>query len=214
MSSYPAAVRSAGVFADEPGLPAEVTVAVRLCDLAFPLGARLEAGDRSALVVAGTERIRTGDMVVFCKVVAVAPAVVTRKGHVRAAGSPCAHATLGPLEEWLDAQAGPGVIDGIAGNAVLDGRYVKAERDRLLSAAFMIRVIVLQSLIPEAQPGDVITALAGDLGLVPWSRRWRQASERACLDWRKALSRLRFRSCRLPCWRRQMASTAGGTGSS
>ena len=96
---------------------------MRLCDLVSPLGsgARLVAGeDRSALAVAGTERIRTGDMVVFCKVVAVAPAVVTRKGQVRAAGSPCAHTTLGPLEEWLDAQAGPGVIDGIAERAVLD----------------------------------------------------------------------------------------------
>ena len=189
MLSYPAAVRSAGVFADESGLPAGVTVAVRLCDLVSPLGsgARPGAGDRSALAVAGTERIRTGDMVVFCKVVAVAAAVVTRKGHVRAAGSPCAHATLGPLEEWLDAQAGPGVIDGIAERAVLDERFVKAERDRLLSAAFMTRVIVLQSLMPEAQLSDVIAALAGDLGMVPWSKRWRPASERACLDWRKAL---------------------------
>jgi hypothetical protein len=187
--SYPAAVCSAGVFADEAGLPAEVTVAVRLCDLVSPLGsgARLEAGDRSALAAAGAERIRTGDMVVFCKVVAVAPAVVTRKGHVRAAGSPCAHTTLGPLEDWLDAQAGPGVIDGIAGRAVLDERFVKAERDRLLSAAFMVGVIVLQSLMPEAQLSDVITALAGDLGMVPLSKRWRPASERACLDWRKAL---------------------------
>ena len=36
----------------------------------------------------------------------------------------------------------------------------------------------------------VITALAGDLGMVPWSKRWRPASERACLDWRKALGPL------------------------
>ena len=106
--------------------------------------------------MAGTERIRTGDTVVFCKVVAVAAAVATRKGHVRAAGSPCAHATLGPLEEWLDAQAGPGVIDGITERAVLDERFVKAERDRLLSAAFMIRVIVLQSLMPEAQLSEAV----------------------------------------------------------
>jgi hypothetical protein len=166
-----------------------VTVAVRLSDLVTPLksGARVTAGDRSALAVAGTEEIRAGGMAVFLKVVAVVPAVVTRKGKVRAEGGPCAHATLGPLEEWLDAQAGPGVIDGIAENAVLDKRYVKAERERLLSVAFMIRVIVLQSLMPEAQLSDVIMALAGDLALVPWSKRWHPASERACLDWRKAL---------------------------
>ena len=122
MLSYPAAVRSAGVFADEAGLPAGVTVAVRLGGWLSPLknGRALEAGDRSALVVGGTEKIRTGDRVVFCKVVAVAEAVVTREGQVRAEGGPYAHATLGPLEDWLDAQAGPGVIDGIAERAVLD----------------------------------------------------------------------------------------------
>jgi hypothetical protein len=162
---------------------------VRLEDLVTPLknGVPVTAGDRSALAVAGTEQVRTGDMVVFCKVVAVASAAVARKGHVRAAGSPCGHATLGPLEGWLDDWAGPGVIDGIAENAVLDGKYVKAERDRLLSVAFVIRVIVLQSLMPEAQLSDVIIALAGDLAMVPWSKRWHPASERACLDWRKAL---------------------------
>jgi hypothetical protein len=189
VSSYPAAGRRVSVSADGGDLPAGVTVAVRLEDLVTPLrsGVPVTAGDRSALAVAGAAGIRTGDMVVFCKVVAVAPAVVTRKWHVRAAGSPCAHATLGPLEDWLDAQAGPGVIDGIADSAVLDERYVKAERDRLLSAAFVIRVIVLQSLMPQAQLSDVITALAGDLAMVPWSKRWHPASERACLDWRKAL---------------------------
>jgi hypothetical protein len=170
-------------------LPAGLTVAVRASDLVSPLksGAPVQAGDRSALAVAGTERIRTGELVAFLKVVAVAPAVVARKGQVRAEGSPCAHASLGPLEEWLDGQAGPGAIDGIAERAVLDGRHVKAERDRLLSAAFMIRVIVLRTLMPDAQFSDVIIALAGDLAMVPWSRRWQPASERACLDWRKAL---------------------------
>jgi hypothetical protein len=187
--SYPASGRSVCVFADEGDLPAEVTVAVRLADLVSPLknGALPGGGDRSALAVAGTEAIRTGEPAVFLKVVAVAPAVVTRKGQVRAEGTPCSHATLGPLEEWLDAQAGPGVIDGIAGRAVLDGRFVKGERERLLTAAFMIRVLVLQSQMPDARPGGVIAALAGDLALVPWSKPWRPASERACLDWRKAL---------------------------
>ena len=189
MSSYPAAGRPVCVFADEGGLQAGVTVAVRLCNLVSPLknGAPLRDGDRSALAVAGTREIRSGEPVAFVKIVAVAPAVVTREGQVRAAGSPCSHATLGPLEDWLDAKAGPGVIDAIAGRAVLDGRFVKGERERLLAAAFMIRVLVLMTLMPEAQLSDVIIALAGDLALVPWSRQWRAASERSCLDWRKAL---------------------------
>jgi hypothetical protein len=166
-----------------------VTVAVRLADLVSPLksGAPLGDGDRSALAVAGTEAIRSGEPAVFLKAVAVAPTVVTRNGQVRAAGGPCGHARLGPLEDWLDAQAGPGVIDGIAERAVLDGRFVKGERERLLTAAFMIRVLVLMTLMPDARLTDVITALAGDLALVPWSKPWRPASERACSDWRKAL---------------------------
>jgi hypothetical protein len=189
VSSYPAAGRPVCVFADEGGLPAGMTVAVRLCDLVSPLknGAPLREGDRSALAVAGTGEIRSGEPVAFVKIVAVAPAVVTREGQVRAAGSPCSHATLGPLEDWLDEKAGPGVIDAIAGRAVLDGRFVKGERERLLAAAFMIRVLVLMTLMPDAQLSDVIIALAGDLALVPWSRQWRAASERSCLDWRKAL---------------------------
>jgi hypothetical protein len=81
--------------------------------------------DVSALVIGGTERIRTGGATVFVKVVAVAGAVVARGGQVRAEGRPYDHATLGPLEDWLDAQAGPGVIDGIAERAVLDKRHVK-----------------------------------------------------------------------------------------
>jgi hypothetical protein len=164
-------------------------VAVPLELVASPLrnGGDLDETDRSALVIGGTEKIRTGGATVYLKVVAVTEAQVTRDGQVRAAGSPVRHATLGPLEEWLEAQAGPGVIDGIAERAILDKRYVKGEKERLLTAAFMIRVIVLWTLMPEAQLSDVIIALAGDLALVPWSKRWRPASERACLDWRKAL---------------------------
>jgi len=100
-------------------------VAVRPGDLVSPLrnGRPLEAGGRPALVIGGTGRIRAGDMVVFLKVVAVAPAQVRRDGRVQAQGSPAGHATLGPLEEWLERQAGPGVIDRIAERAVLREQY-------------------------------------------------------------------------------------------
>jgi hypothetical protein len=164
-------------------------IAVPLERVASPLrdGRGLGEADRSALVVGGTERIRTGGATVFLKVVAVTEAVVTRDGQVRAEGRPYDHATLGPLEDWLDAQAGPGVIDGIAERAALDERHVKGRYRRLLSAAFMIRAIVLWTLMPEAQLSDVIIALAGDLALLPWSRRWHAASGRSCLDWRRAL---------------------------
>ena len=174
-----------------PVLPAAVLVsgglivAVPLGLLASPLksGRDLGGADRSALVVGGTEKIRTGGAVVFCKVVAVAEAQVRRDGQVRAKGSPVHYATLGPLGD----AAGPGAVSGIAERSPLAARLVKGERERLLARAFMIRVIVLMTLMPDARIGDVIAALAGDLALVPWARPWRPASARAAGDWRNAL---------------------------
>ena len=178
MSSYP--VPSCAV-----PVSAGMVIAVPLELAASPLksGRDLGEADRSALVIGGTQRIRTGGAVVFCKVVAVAEAQVKRDGQVRAKGSPVHHATLGPVED----RPGTGVIGGIAGRAPLGARFVKGERERLLARAFMIRVIVLMTLMPGARPGDVIAALAGDLALVPWARPWRPASGRAAGDWRNAL---------------------------
>jgi Transposase DDE domain len=190
VSSYPAGPRSASITGDGevPGGGALV-VAVRLEEVASPLrnGVPAGEGDRSALVIGGTEKIRTGELVVFLKVVAVAAARVRRDGRVQAQGSPCEHATLGPLEDWLESQAGPGVIGGIAERAVLRKEFVKGERERLLSRAFMIRVIVLMTLLPGADVREAVIALAGDLALVPWARAWVPASARACGDWRNAL---------------------------
>jgi hypothetical protein len=186
---YPVASHPAASFTDG-GVPgAGLAVAFRLGDVVSPLrGGRPPGdGDRSALVIGGTARIRAGDVTVFCKVVAVARARVRRDGRVQAQGSPAEHATLGPAEEWLDRQAGPGVIDGIAGRAALRERYVKGERKRLLTRAFMIRVIVLMTLMPDADVREALIALAGDLALVPWARAWVPASARACGDWRNAL---------------------------
>ena len=184
MSLYPVVPGVRDGFAED-GL----VIAVRLEDVASPLrgGAPVASCGGSALVVGGTERIRSGDAAVFCKVVAVAPAVVRRDGKVQAAGSPAGRATLGPLEDWLGRWAGPGVIEDVAERAVLDRRFVKGERERLLTRAFMIRAILLMTLVPESGIRDAVTALAGDLATVPWSRPWQAPSERAIGDWRSAL---------------------------
>ena len=143
MHVYPFAPRAARSIPDEGEVAGggSLMVAVRASDLVSPLrnGAPLAAGDRSALVIGGTGKIRTGEAVVFLKVVAVAPAQVRRDGRVQAQGSPCEHATLGPLEDWLEQQGGPGVIDGIADGAVLREEFVKGVRKRLLTRAFVIR---------------------------------------------------------------------------
>src|ERR1022692_1924132 len=177
VSSYP--VSSCAV-----PVSAGMIVAVPLELLASPLksGRNLGDADRSALVIGGTGKIGTGGTVVYCKVVAVAEAQVKRDGQVRAKGSPVHHATLGPLEEQLGGKTGPGAAGQAAGQAPLDARFVKGERERLLARAFMIRVIVLMTLMPDARIGDVIAALAGDLALVPWARPWRPASGRAAGD--------------------------------
>src|SRR6266404_4823720 len=122
-----------------------MVVAVPLELLASPLRSGRDLGEagRPALVIGGTEKIRTGGAVVFCKVVVVAEAQVKRDGQVRAKGSPVHHATLGPLEE----KAGPGAVSGIAGRAPLGARFVKGRRERLLARAFMVRVIVLMTLV-------------------------------------------------------------------
>jgi len=191
VSSYPAGPRSVSSVAGDGEVPGagSLMVAVRLEDVASPLrnGVPLAAGDRSALVIGGTEKIGTGDQVVFLKVVAVAPARVRRDGRVQAQGSPVHHATLGPLEEWLEEQAGPGVTGQVAERAVLREEFVKGERERLLARAFMIRAVVLMTLVPDAGIRDAVIALAGDLAGVPWARAWAPASERALGDWRNAL---------------------------
>ena len=88
MSLYPVASHAAASFTDG-GVPgAGLTVAFRLGDVVSPLRAAGRGdGDRSALVIGGTARIRAGEVTVFCKIVAVAPARVRRDGRF-GAGQP------------------------------------------------------------------------------------------------------------------------------
>ena len=132
-----------------PGLPWQAgMVAVRVADLACRPGGGWGRDGRSALVAAGAGKIRTGDVVVFCKPVAVAPAVVRRDGRVQAEGHPADHVRLGVAEERLDALAGrPGVIGQIAASAVLGGK-VKGTARRAMTPALAIRFILLMTLMP------------------------------------------------------------------
>ncbi len=161
-------------------------IAMRAADLVSPCGRLPAGGDRTALVVAGTPQIRTGDQVVFVKVVAVAPAVVRRDGRVQAGGHPADHARLGALEQQLDDLAGPGVIDEIAAAATLTGK-VKAKARRAMTAALTIRATVLMALMPDADYGEVMAAVLGDLVLVPWQRPFRVPGPKVMSTWRAAL---------------------------
>ena len=77
-------------------------VAVGVADLASPARKGLGKDGRTALVAAGAGPVRTGDLVVFCKPVAVAAAVVRRDGRVQAAGHLADHVRLGVAEERLE----------------------------------------------------------------------------------------------------------------
>ena len=171
-----------------PGAPAELggaVIAIRLADLVSPAGLAAKAG-RTALVVAGTSRIRTGEQLVFVKVAAVAAAVVRRDGKVQAGGHPADHARLGALEQQLDELAGPGVIDEIAAQATLEGR-VKGKARRSMTAASAIRATVLMALMPEADYAGVLAAVFGDLALLPWQRPFQVPTPKVLGTWRAAL---------------------------
>ena len=162
-------------------------VAVRVADLASPARRGLGRDGRTALMAAGAGRIRSGDLVVWLKPVAVAPAVVRRDGRVQAAGHPADHARLGVAEERLDELCGiPGVIDEIARSAVLGGR-VKGAARRAMSPALAIRFTLLMTLIPDADYAEVMETLLGDLVLVPWQRPYRVPTAAVACTWREAL---------------------------
>jgi hypothetical protein len=160
-------------------------VAVRVADLACPARQGLGRDGRTALTAARAGRIRSGDLVVWLKPVAVAPAVVRRDGRVQAAGHPADHARLGVAEERLDELCGiPGVIDQIARSVMLGGR-VKGAARRAISPALAIRFTVLMTLIPDADYTEVMETLLGDL--VPWQRPCRVPTAAVACIWREAL---------------------------
>jgi len=162
-------------------------VAVRVADLTSPAGRGAGRAGRTALVAAGTEKIRAGDLVVWLKPVAVARAVVRRDGRVHAAGHPADHARLGVAEERLDALCGiPGVIGQIAGTAELTGK-VKGKARRAVTPALAIRLVLLITLMPGADYAEVTAALLGDLAAVPWQRPYQPPTATVISTWREAL---------------------------
>jgi hypothetical protein len=162
-------------------------VAVRLADLSSPARAGLGRDGRTALTAAGAGKIRAGEMVVFCKPVAIAAAVVRRDGRVQAAGHPADHVRLGVAEERLDALCGrPDVAGEVAATAQLNGK-VQGKARRAMTAALAIRFILLMTLIPGADYTAVLDALLGDLALVPWQRPYVLPAPIVVTTWREAL---------------------------
>jgi hypothetical protein len=161
-------------------------VAIRAADLVSPARCCPGEGARTALTAAGAGKIRNGELVAFCKLVAIVPAVVRRDGRVQAAGHPADHARLGVLEEQLDEMAGPGAIDELARTVRLTGK-VKGTARRAMTTALALRAVMLMTLMPDAGYGEVMAALLGDLAGVPWGRPYAVPSPAVLSAWRAAI---------------------------
>src|SRR5664280_2271175 len=138
------------------------------------------------MVVQAAGKIRSGELVAFCKVVAVAPALVRRDGRVQADGRPCDHARLGAAEVELDAACGPEAIERVAAGVNLTGK-IKAKARREMSIAFTIRATLLMTLMPQADARHVMGTLLGDLLAVPWRREHAVPSGTVLSRWRTAI---------------------------
>lgn len=138
------------------------------------------------MTAAGGAKIRTGELVVFLKPVAVAPAVVRRDGRVQAGGHPADHARLGVIGQQLDEMAGqPGVIDAVAAQTVPRGK-VEGTARRSVTMAAALRAVLLMGLMPDAGYGEILAALFGDLALVPWHVPFAVPAGTVLATWRDA----------------------------
>jgi hypothetical protein len=182
---YPALSSVANTPVDGIGAATRM-VAVPVLALGWPVRAGSDGDDRSASVVAGAGPIKTGDRVAWCKIVAITPALVRRDGRVQAQGRPAEHARLGAAEQELDRRCGPGTIDRVAARVRPTGK-VKARR-REMSVAFVIRAVLLMTLMPDADAREVMTVLFGDLSEVPWRRPHTVPSGTVLSTWRVSIS--------------------------
>lgn len=168
------------------GAAGTVMVAVPISALSWPVRDGSDTDGRSAMVVQAAGKITSGELVAFCKVVAVAPAKVRRDGRVQADGRPCDHARLGAGEVELDAVCGPEAIERVAAGVRLTGK-IKAKARREMSIAFTIRATLLMVLMPDADARQVMAALLGDLLGVPWRREHALPSGTVLSRWRTAI---------------------------
>ena len=161
-------------------------VAVRVADLRAPARDGGKDG-RTALTVVGAGRVRAGDAVVFCKPVAVAPAVRRRDGRVQAGGHPAQHVRLGVLEQQLDEMAGEaGVIDRVAAEITPRGEKIKGTTLRRMTMAVTLRGILLMTLMPSADYAEILATLFGDLAAVPWHQPFAVPAGPVFGTWREA----------------------------
>jgi len=151
-------------------------LAVRVADLVWADGA-----DGADLLTPGQARaVRDGDLVAWCTVVAVTPAVFDENGRIGADGWLPDHVRLGGLEEYL----GDGVVEQVVAAAPAPTRR---ERQRLMSLPLVARLILAMTLLPNASYVEAFAQLVGVLPRLPWARGWQLPQSTVVTAWRRRL---------------------------
>jgi hypothetical protein len=152
-------------------------LAVRVADLVS-----VDAGDGTGLLAPGSASpVRDGDLVVWCTVVAVAPAVLDDDGRLGADGWLPEHVRLGGLEEHL----GDGAVEqAVAGNAPAPAG---PERRRLMSLPLVARLVMAMTLMPNASYVEAFAQLVGVLPRLPWAHGWQVPEPTVVTAWRRRL---------------------------
>jgi hypothetical protein len=189
VSLYPAVLSGASpaenVSGWPPGLASAGMVAIRVADLRFPARPGTRDG-RTALTAVSAGPIRTGEMVVFLKPVAVAPAVVRRDGRLQAGGHPADHVRLGIIEQQLDEMTGQlDTVSRLAAQVRPRGK-TKGTARRSMTMAVTLRASLLMTLMPDADYAEVLAALFGDLAAVPWHVPFSVPTATVLTTWREA----------------------------
>jgi hypothetical protein len=152
-------------------------LAVRVADLVVADGA-----DGSEMLAPGQARaVRDGDLVAWCTVVAVTPAVLDQDGRLGAEGWLPDHVRLGGLEEHL----GDGVVEQVV--AASAPPPTRPERKRLMSLPLVARLVMAMTLLPNASYVEAFAQLVGVLPRLPWSHAWQLPESTVVTAWRRRL---------------------------
>jgi hypothetical protein len=152
-------------------------IAVRVADLVVADGV-----DGTDLLVPGTVGlVRDGDLVAWCAVVAVAPAVLDEDGRLGADGWLPDHVRLGGLEQHL----GDGVIEQVV--AVSAATPTRPERRRVMSLPLAARLVMAMTLLPSVSYVEAFAHLVGVLPRLPWCHGWHLPKSTVVTAWRRRL---------------------------
>ena len=152
------------------GTPAG-TLAVRAADL--------QVRSARTVTAAGTAPAK-GEMTLFCRPVAAAPARLRRDGTVLADAWLPDLVRLGGLEEHL----GDGVIEAIVDAEAGRRRLRARQRRRIMSYPLVIRLMIAMTLMPDASYGEALARLAGLLADIPFALDWHVPTGKVITQWR------------------------------